>query len=411
MAQIHPDTSSRAPAVAATRVPARHSQGRTSLAVAGFSGLGKWILALAVLFTTLLMVQVGAPAAESGCVGQHVGPGEDLDAIVNADPVAKSSTFCVRAGTYNVDNTIKVRDGDKLLGEPGTLEQRGRALDPDPVVRIVNVGDLSRIIDASGNVRVEWLEIQGSASGARYTNDTRETCINWGEASGRCPANGTGMAIGAGTSGSGSVFKHLELHNNPANCITGISGKLIGSELYKCSQNADYWGFSAGALKTINEAEVARNFVHDNEAVGLWCDQGCRNTPARSSGFWVHDNLVVDNGRAGVRYEFSPMPGDASRSNTLVEHNRLAGNDWGGAHMHDAQNATFRRNIFGPQTVAGVAYKHNGSGVRALQFTDSGRKDRTNLRNGDAYRNRLNGEAIAGCDRPDKIVDCRRNRR
>jgi hypothetical protein len=95
------------------------------------------------------------------------------------------------------------------------------------------------------------------ASGARYTDDTLETCIYWGEASGRSTANGTGMAIGAGTSGPASVFKHLELHTNPANCITGVSGKPYGSEPYRCSQNADYWRFSAGALQTITEAKVA----------------------------------------------------------------------------------------------------------------------------------------------------------
>lgn len=384
----------------------RESSFLTRLLVAG-----KWASVLAVLLTALLAGQVGAPAAETSCVGQQVQPGDDLDAIVNADPAAKPSTFCVQAGTYNVDNTVKVQDGDKILGEPGTLEERGRALDPDPVVKVVNAGSLSRVFDASGNVHVEWLEMQGSASGARYTNDTAETCINWSEESSRCPANGTGMAIGAGNSGPNSVFKYLELHTNPANCITGVSGKLFGSDLHDCSQNADYWGFSAGALKTITEAEVARNYVHDNEAVGLWCDQGCRNTPARSAGFWVHDNVVVNNGRAGVRYEFSPMPGYPSQSSALVERNRLAGNDWGGADMHDAQNATFRSNIFGPQAIAGVSYGGNGSGFQALQFSDSGKAERTNLRNGNAFRNRMNGETIGGCDKRDALVDCRRNTR
>ena len=78
--------------------------------------------------------------------------------------------------------------------------------------------------------------------------------------------------------------------------------------------------------------------------------------------------------------------------------------------MHDAQNATFRRNIFGPQTVASVVYGNNGSREKAVQFTDSGRNDRTNLRNGDPSDERMNGETRTGCDKPEKIVDCRRNR-
>jgi hypothetical protein len=113
------------------------------------------------------------PGAESGCVGQQVGPGADLDAIVNVDPATKPSTFCVQAGTYNVDATIKVRDGDKLLGKPGTLQERGPASDPDPGVKIVNDGGLSRIIDASAEVHMEWLEVQGSARPAPATRTTR----------------------------------------------------------------------------------------------------------------------------------------------------------------------------------------------------------------------------------------------
>ena len=168
------------------------------------------------------------------------------------------------------------------------------------------------------------------------------------------------------------------------------------------------------ALKTIYEMEAARNFVHDNEAVGLWCDQGCRHTEGQDRGFWVHDNLVVNNGRAGVRYEFSPMPGEPATSSALVERNRLAGNDWGGAAMADARNATFRYNVFGPQKVGGVKYWRNGTGksagLRSLQFTDSDRASRTNLYNGDAYGNDMNGETISNCEKPDAVVHCRRNR-
>lgn len=123
---------------------------------------------------------------------------------------------------------------------------------------------------------MEWLDIRGSLDGARYTDDTREACENWGEASDRCPEAGTGVGIGARQSGPGFVFELLQVHHNPAQLISGVRGALLRSDLYRCSQNADYWGYSAGALKTVNEQESAYNLVHDNEAVGLWCDQGCR---------------------------------------------------------------------------------------------------------------------------------------
>jgi hypothetical protein len=68
--------------------------------------------------------------------------------------------------------------------------------------------------------------------------------------------------------------------------------------------------------------------------------------------------------------------------------------------MHDAQNGTFRNNVYGPQTVAGVSYANN-CGSRAIAFTDSGRADRTDLEDGKALHNTLNGEHITGCDTPD----------
>jgi hypothetical protein len=358
-------------------------------------------LVLAVVLAVVLIAVAaearGAPyRPDWACDGTPVYPGDDLDVAINSDPAGTATTFCVYAGTYPVDDQVTVDDGDRILGEPGTLTRRGPAVDPDPVVRVLNSGGLTRIMNVTAQTgRIEWLDVSGASAG--YTNDTPSSCINWGEATNRCPANGTGMAIGAGESGAAFVFEHLELHDNAANCVTGVKGRLLESDLYRCSSNADYYGFSAGALKTIFASEIARLYVHDNEAVGLWCDQGCHDdVAAQPHGFWVHDNLVVDNGRAGVRYEFAPMAKDARppQPTALIENNLLAGNGWGGVDVHDAQNATVRGNAFGPMTVAGVEYPHNGSGPEAIQFSEG---DRTDLLNAEAYRNDLGGEAIDGC--------------
>ncbi len=78
----------------------------------------------------------------------------------------------------------------------------------------------------------------------------------------------------------------------------------------------------------------------------------------------------------------------------LIENNLLAGNGWGGVDVHDAQNATVRDNVFGPMTVAGVEYPHNGSEPEAIQFSEG---NRTELLNAEAYGNDLGGEAMDGC--------------
>ena len=79
--------------------------------------------------------------------------------------------------------------------------------------------------------------------------------------------------------------------------------------------------------------------------------------------------------------------------------------------MHDAQNATFSQKGFGAQTIADVAYGRNGSESYGLQFSDSGRLERADRRNGNAIGNYMNGENIEGCEKPDVIVDSRGNQK
>ena len=89
-----------------------------------------------------------------------------------------------------------------------------------------------------------------------------------------------------------------------------------------------------------------------------------------------------------------------------IQANGYADNaSYGGASMRDAQNAIFRNNSFGPKTIAGVGY---GANVKwhAIYFGDSGRASRTDLWNGSAVGNSLGGEAIVGCEKPDKVVYC-----
>ena len=120
----------------------------------------------------------------------------------------------------------------------------------------------------------------------------------------------------------------------------------------------------------------------------------------------MHDSVVVNSGRAGIRYENSP-------NEALFENNEIHGNGKterrGGIDIRDSQNAWVGPgNNFGPATIAGVTYPVNGDriGVRA---TDSGRSDRVNLSNVDVVGNTLNGETITGCEQPDNIVACSGN--
>jgi hypothetical protein len=213
-------------------------------------------------------------------------------------------------------------------------------------------------------------------------------------------------------------LEYLAVHNNQATGIASMNGKLLHSNLYNNGTNPDTWGWSAGAVKGVDEYEAAYNYVHDNPANAIWCDHECRDVgTAMPNGFWVHHNLVVKNGRWGVRYEFAPIVADGvHRSNptALIEYNEIHANGYkgsafGGSSMYDAQNATFRNNFFGPKTIAGVSYGVNIN-RQAILFYDTGRTNRTDLWNGDAVGNSMGGEAIIGCGKPDNVVYCANNR-
>jgi Right handed beta helix region len=126
-----------------------------------------------------------------------------------------------------------------------------------------------------------------------------------------------------------------------------------------------------------------------------------------ANGFWVHENVVVDNGRAGIRFERVGEVADAGEA--LIENNQVHGNSTdalrGGVSLHDVQNAVVRNNVFGGASIAEVDYLPNTGGV-AIRATDSGRSDRPDLSNVDLVDNVLNGEVIKGCELPDEIAYC-----
>ena len=139
----------------------------------------------------------------------------------------------------------------------------------------------------------------------------------------------------------------------------------------------------------------------------MWCDEFCHDSESHPKGFWIHDNLVVNNDRAGIRFERVGEVADAGEA--LIENNEVHGNSLrlsrGGIDIRDAQNALVRNNVFGAKTIAGVAYPRNRDRM-AMRATDSGRSDRPDLLNVDIVGNVLNGEVIKGCEKPDTIVAC-----
>ena len=365
-------------------------------------------IACALIAIAVILGHTPPAAATHSCSGVHIRPGDDLDAIVNSDPIDRATTFCIHApstgATYFINNTVVLRSGDKLLGQPGQVVTRGPASYGVPLVKIRNGGSLPKLIRLSGsNVALRWLDVSGAA--AKYSGGIADT--------------NSGHAIDAWSAAPSAVMEYLTIHANPNSAINNMNGKLLHSDLHHNGTNSDFWMNTATAVKGVKEYEAAYNWVHDNPANGLWCDAGCTDVgAAMPNGFWLHDNLLVNNGRWGARYEHSPKALSTgvhrTQPSALIEDNRVHGNGYkssslGGISMYDAQNSTFRNNFFGATTINGVSYRVNVN-RRALVFVDSGRATRTDLWNGDAVGNSLGGEATIGCGMPDNVVYCANNR-
>ena len=367
------------------------------------------IVAVVVAIALVIMGHTPSAAATFPCSGVQIHPGDDLDATVNSNPGDRATTFCVHATpsgtTYNINHTVRLKAGDKLIGQPGQVVTRGPASYGVPPVKIRNGASIGKLIELVGpDVQLKWLDIAGAEAKYRRSGQVIQ---------------GSGSGIRAGQATATARLEYLAVHHNDGQGIGSMRGKLLHSNLYKNGTNRKFWGFTAAAVKGVDEYEAAYNYVHDNPANGLWCDHGCSDAgAAMPNGFWAHDNLLVNNGRWGVRYEYSPIVKSgvhAGRPTALIEDNAVHGNGYrkragfGGASMHDAQNATFRNNAFGSATIAGARYAAN-AGRRAIRFSDSGRRSRTDLWNGSAKDNSLGGESVVGCEMPDSIVDCQDNR-
>jgi hypothetical protein len=322
-----------------------------------------------------------------------VSCGQDLDAIVNADDPTIATRFQLEGPcTYLVDTMVELNEGDQIAGPVGSFVERGPAFDPEPTVTIVGSEGLSHVISAKGTVRLEWVKIVGGTG--VYAADGS-------------PVAGTGSGLAMGMASNTSTLYAVHITGSDAAGITNARGTFDRIELDETTQEPKFLGFTGSGLKAINEVEVKNSYIHDNQGNGIWCDVFCHDSASHPNGFWVHENLVVDNGRAGIRFERVGEVADAGEA--LIENNEVHGNSTdavrGGVSIHDAQNALVRNNVFGAATIADVVYLPNSEGV-AIRATDSGRLDRPDLFNVDIVGNVLNGEVIKGCELPDEIAYC-----
>jgi hypothetical protein len=308
-----------------------------------------------------------------------IGPDDDLLRLVNG---AENESFCLEAGVYDLgEEVLEPARGSTIVGVRGSAIPRGPGVAIRAPVRIVGEGEA--VIRPQGpDVVLRWIDV----SGAQGDVGCRPQC-------------------GRGIDGADAprlTVSYARLHNNDNNGAGGIEGgSLFDHVEVHDNGTPEFDGCCSGGLKGADQYEVRFSYIHDNHNNGVWCDAGCFEPSAPlNNGFWVHDNLIVNNWHNGVRYENSPKDGDEDEDpEALIEDNLIHGNDLradgghrGGVVVNSAQNATVRGNRFGRAVVNGVLYPPNGKA--AIEFGGS----RTDLEGNSANDNELRGEAIEGCE-------------
>jgi hypothetical protein len=289
------------------------------------------------------------------------------------DPIKGPKPFVASA-------TIVPSNGDEIACEVApAFEQRAPAFDPTTRCTVAGSSSVENVFRPIGRggttatVRFEGIKI----TGGNFTGST-----------------GTGAAIAEGSMTDASSHYGIEVMDNGAAGILSAKGTFERVELTNNTLNSNALGVIGAGLKARNEVEVKDSYIHDTQGNGIWCDNFCENSASRPK-FWVHHNLVVNNDRAGIRFE---RVGDVSTAGqALIEDNEVHGNSTnekrGGISVRDAQNATIQNNHFGGVTIGTDKYPANDRNV-AIVASDSGRSSRPDLKNISITNNDLAGETI-----------------
>ena len=206
-------------------------------------------------------------------------------------------------------------DGDTFIGAPGAILDGQHA-------------NLYAFTQRASNVRIRYLTIEnfGTPGG-----NSGQGVVNSGMGAGwRIDHVTVRNNAGAGVMlGSGNVLAYSCLKDNGeygfvagGSHITVKHNEIVGNNTDKweirqpgcgCSGGAKFWG--------VNQADITRNYVHDNLGPGLWADTDNR-------GFDVQRNYFADNQGEGFIYETSynlRLADNTFVRNALIAGSKLAG--------------------------------------------------------------------------------------
>jgi hypothetical protein len=332
----------------------------------------------------------------SPCVGTAVDTTADLGELVASKPTG--TTFCLRAGTYELTSTVMTKPGDAFIGTGADQT----FIRPSGVAAPTEGFQSAYGNDGTVPVTFAQVDIGG------FTADPSSTTCN----------NNCGTAIwNHGVPGQGGVIlRDVACHDNGTSCVGHGFGDAVVKRI-DCYANGFHHDTlltdfrSAACIKLTEGSLVVRDsFIHANAWEGLWCDY-CGNTHSL-----IEDNVIVRNGRSGVYWEMSGqfVPGDnIVVQNNVIQNNGVNCDPTPGAYadptsdgsqlaagivIEDGSNITIRGNTFGGNSAC------EELGFRAVNAYD-GPRDGV-VQNVLVANNVLNGDRLGGpvqgdlCARP-----------
>ncbi len=251
---------------------------------------------------------IAAPPPAPVLVGTPVYPGQSIQAAVNAAPAG--TTFILKSGTH-VQQTVIPKAGDVFHGEPGTvLDGQGRT--QWAFRGYAGTGWVN-------NVTIRGMKI------TNYAPPFQDGAISGGSA----PGNATvGWVVDSNEVSYSGYFgirvgDRMRVTNNNVhhNYVSNISG---AGNYVLVENNEIAWGnysrtgdlnFESGGTKwTLTDSLVIRgNYVHDNQGVGLWTDEGNIHT-------LIENNRVDNNACEGIFREKS--------YDAVIRNNTVTNNGW-----------------------------------------------------------------------------------
>ncbi len=271
------------------------------------------VLALAALESS------SAPAASASprsCRGVDVGPGSDLQALIDDHP--RRTTFCFARGVYRLSGTIwtgekfptlNLRSGAVIDGQGGSfLGINGAVARADRPGTIILGGTFQHFGNAGAPIWVSPFIV-----GQNWIVKGTEFKENFN--------------AGFGIQGSNARVSNVRTHHNGRYGVTvtpscvgcaGPSGVVIeDSEIAFNNTRQLPTLDDAGGTKFVGADGmiVRRNEVHDNYGAGLWWDGFSKHAK-------VYENVIYDNLNWGILWELS-------HGGTEIHDNTLTGNGVG----------------------------------------------------------------------------------